>query len=100
MKLQANISSQNTAGPLAEAEHTPAGAAGGTSRARKPVRSLMPIEAWRELCARTGCSISKGSFYAWIYQGRIKSFHFGGRSFISGRIVDQLVKKALEGKGW
>ncbi|HEV2351028.1 MAG TPA: hypothetical protein VG028_14400 [Terriglobia bacterium] len=61
---------------------------------------LMAIEAWRSLCARTGCGVTMDNFYSWIRAGKIDAIRVRGNYFVRVRTLNELVKKAFSGKGW
>jgi hypothetical protein len=72
--------------------------------ATKPVTTerdfimLSPAAAWRSLCARTGGSIAKVTFYRWLRNGKVYSIRLGQRIFIPQAALDDLVTKCLDGE--
>jgi len=72
-----------------------------THRARiTPVSPMMlpPVAAWHHFCARTGGSISLVSFYRWIRNGRVCAVRVGRKFFVPLGILDELIKRCLEGE--
>ena len=65
-----------------------------------PVSPLMlqPVAAWHHFCARTGGSISLVSFYRWIRNGRVCAVRVGRKFYVPLGILDELIKRCLEGE--
>jgi hypothetical protein len=59
---------------------------------------LTPVAAWHHFCARTGGSISLMSFYRWIRNGKVCAVRVGKKFYVPLRILDELIKRCLEGE--
>ncbi len=62
------------------------------------LRMLTPLAAWHHLCAKTGGTISLVSFYRWIRNGRVCAVRLGRRCYVPIQILDDLIKRCLEGE--
>lgn len=67
---------------------------------RCPATPLMmkPTAAWRLLCAKTGGSISLGTFYRWIRDGRVCTIRMGKRIMVPVQMLNQVIEKCLNGE--
>lgn len=65
-----------------------------------PEGAVTAASAWRNICARTGCSVTLSKFYKWIRVGRIRAIRVRGNYYIRIKTLDKLVEKALRGIGW
>jgi predicted DNA-binding transcriptional regulator AlpA len=59
---------------------------------------LVPQNALRILCERTGGSISRATFYRWVNSGKVSSIRLGSRIFIPWLALEQLIHRCLEGE--
>lgn len=59
---------------------------------------LTPVAAWHHFCAKTGGSISLISFYRWIRNGRVCAVRVGKKFYVPLGILDDLIKRCLEGE--
>lgn len=65
-----------------------------------PVGAVTATTAWRNICARTGCSVTLSKFYKWIRVGRIRAIRVRGNYYVRIKTLDKLVEKAFRGIGW
>lgn len=65
-----------------------------------PAGAVTATTAWRNICARTGCSVTLSKFYKWIRVGRIRAIRVRGNYYVRVKTLDKLVEKAFRGKGW
>jgi excisionase family DNA binding protein len=70
----------------------------GVKQAPPPLAMLTPTHAWRVLCRRTGGTISRTTFYRWINSGRVGAIRMGTRFLIPLPMLDEVVKKCLDGE--
>jgi len=59
---------------------------------------LHPRNAWKRLCAATGCKICMGSFYRWIRTGRLYTVRLGGKVFVPLSALETLIEHCLRGE--
>jgi hypothetical protein len=59
---------------------------------------LNPTSAWRSLCARTGGSIARVTFYRWLRNGKVYSIRLGQRIFIPEAALEDVIKQCLSGE--
>jgi hypothetical protein len=67
-------------------------------RQKAGVEMLRPTNAWRSLCAKTGGSIARVTFYRWLRTGRVYSIRLGQRIFIPQAALDAIIKQCLDGE--
>lgn len=77
---------------------SPAQVGQSLKQASAPLAMLTPTHAWRLLCRRTGGSISRTTFYRWINSGRIGAIRLGSRFLIPLPMLEEVVKKCLDGE--
>ena len=83
----------------ARTSYSSPGPSGQNSKpAAAPLVMLTPIHAWRLLCRRTGGSISRTTFYRWINSGRVGAVRVGFRFLVPLPMLDEVIKKCLEGE--
>jgi excisionase family DNA binding protein len=63
-----------------------------------PLAMLTPTHAWRLLCRRTGGSISRTTFYRWINSGKVGAVRIGFRFLIPLPMLEEVIKKCLDGE--
>ena len=59
---------------------------------------LTPTHAWHLLCRRTGGSISRTTFYRWINSGRVGAVRVGFRFLVPLPMLEEVIKKCLDGE--
>jgi hypothetical protein len=55
-------------------------------------------QAWKILCARTGCSIAMGSLHRWIRAGKFPTVRMGAKIFVPRTVLDDLIERCLDGE--
>ena len=61
---------------------------------------LSPMQAWRQLCARTGGTIAPSAFYRCISDGKLYSVRMGFKIFIPIAAMEDFIQRCLDGEGW
>ena len=74
----------------------PSGQAAGLPRPEFSM--LVPQNALRILCRRTGGTVSRATFYRWARNGRIPSVRLGSRVFIPWPALEGFIRRCLEGE--
>ena len=69
-----------------------------SKQASAPLAMLTPTHAWRLLCRRTGGSISRTTFYRWLNSGRVGAVRLGFRFLIPLPMLEEVIKKCLDGE--
>ncbi len=59
---------------------------------------LVPQNALRILCRRTGGTVSRATFYRWVRSGRIPSVRLGSRVFIPWPALEGFIRQCLQGE--
>jgi len=68
-----------------------------TKPASSALPMLTPLHAWRVLCRRTGGGVSLTTFYRWINTGRIGVVRVGYRFLVPLPMLEEVIKKCLDG---
>ncbi|HLY61748.1 MAG TPA: hypothetical protein VKV95_13455 [Terriglobia bacterium] len=58
---------------------------------------LSSKQAWKRLCAKTGCGITFGAFQGWIRDGKIPVVRLGGKIFVPITIMEHVITQCLAG---
>jgi hypothetical protein len=59
---------------------------------------LSPTRAWKLLCARTGGSIARVTFYRWVRNGKVFSIRLGERIFVPEAALEEVIRQCLSGE--
>ena len=59
---------------------------------------LSPTRAWKSLCARTGGSIARVTFYRWVRNGKVYSIRLGERIFVPAAALEDVIRQCLSGE--
>jgi hypothetical protein len=59
---------------------------------------LSPTRAWKSLCARTGGSIARVTFYRWVRNGKVYSIRLGERIFVPATALEDVIRHCLSGE--
>ena len=75
--------------------------AAGSNMKGPPLKApamLCPTSAWRLLCARTGGTIARVTFYRWLRNGKVYSIRLGQRIFIPEAALEDAIRQCLSGE--
>lgn len=67
-------------------------------KAPKSPLMLSSHDAWRQLCAKTGCGIAFATFAKWIRDGKVPAVRLGGRIFVPKKILEGLIEHCFAGE--